>query len=76
VVITDCANASLTGRIFTILFFNLFLLALTPYLLVVEETLADQTVGALLLIIIQPQSHQGLNRLLLNQKSQLHQEII
>jgi hypothetical protein len=46
VVITDSANASSTGKIFTILFFNHFSsLALTPYLLVAEETLADQTVG-------------------------------
>jgi hypothetical protein len=51
-------------------------LALTPYLLVPEETLVDQTVGVLLLIMIQSQSHQGLNQLLLNQKSQLHREII
>jgi hypothetical protein len=77
VVITDSVNASLTGKIFTILFFNHFSsLALTPYLLVAEETLADQTVGG-------PSPHhdsipvsQGLNQLLLNQKSQLHQEII
>jgi hypothetical protein len=45
-------------------------------LLVAEETLVDQTVGVLLLIMIQSQFHQGLNQLLLNQKSQLHQEII
>jgi hypothetical protein len=45
VVITDSANASSTGKIFTILFFNHFSsLALTPSLLVAEETLADQTV--------------------------------
>jgi hypothetical protein len=47
VVITDSANASSTGKIVTILFVNHFSsLALTPYLLVVEETLADQTVGS------------------------------
>jgi hypothetical protein len=51
-------------------------LALTPYLLAAEETLADQTMGILLLIMIQSQFHQGLNQLLLNQKFQLHQEII
>jgi hypothetical protein len=46
VVITDSANASSTGTIFTILFFNHFSsLALTPYLLVAEETLVDQTMG-------------------------------
>jgi hypothetical protein len=46
VVITDSTNASSNGKIVTILFFNHFTsLALTPYLLVVEETLADQTVG-------------------------------
>jgi hypothetical protein len=46
VVITDSANASSAGKIFTILFFNHFSsLALTPYLLVAEETLADQTMG-------------------------------
>jgi hypothetical protein len=46
VVITDSAHASLTGKIFTILFFNHFSsLALTPYLLVAEETSADQIVG-------------------------------
>jgi hypothetical protein len=46
VVIVDSANASSTGKIFTILFFNHFSsLALTPYLLVAEETLADQTMG-------------------------------
>jgi hypothetical protein len=45
VIITDSANASSTGKIFTILFFNHFSsLALTPYLLVAEETLVDQTV--------------------------------
>jgi hypothetical protein len=77
VVITDSANALSTGKIFTTLFFNHFSsLAFTPYLLVAEETLADQTMGVLLLIMIQSQSHQGLNQLLLNQKSQLHQEII
>jgi hypothetical protein len=77
VIITDSANASSTGKIFIILFFNHFSsLALTPYLLVAKETLADQTVGVLLLIMIQSKSHQGLNQLLLNQKSQLHQEII
>jgi hypothetical protein len=47
VAITDSANASSTGKIFTILFFNHFSpLALTPYLLVAEETLVDQTVGS------------------------------
>jgi hypothetical protein len=46
VVNTDSANASSTGEIFTILFFNHFSsLALTPYLLVAVETLVDQTVG-------------------------------
>jgi hypothetical protein len=46
VVITDYANASSTGKIFTILFFNHFSsLALIPYLLVTEETLVSQTVG-------------------------------
>jgi hypothetical protein len=44
VIITDSANALSTGKIFTILFFNHFSsLALTPYLLVAEETLVDQT---------------------------------
>jgi hypothetical protein len=51
-------------------------LALTPYLLVAEETLVGQNVGVLVLIMIQSQPHQGLNQLLLNQKSQLHREII
>jgi hypothetical protein len=47
VVITDCANASSTGKIFTILFFNLFSsLALIPYLLVAEETLVSHTMGS------------------------------
>jgi hypothetical protein len=47
VVITDSANASSTGKIFTILFFNHFSsLALTPYLLVAKETLVNQTVGS------------------------------
>jgi hypothetical protein len=47
VVITDSANASSTGKIFTILFFNHFSsLALIPYLLVAEETLVSQTVGS------------------------------
>jgi hypothetical protein len=32
--------------------------------------------GVLLLIMIQSYSHQGFNQLLLNQKSQLHPEII
>jgi hypothetical protein len=46
VIIKDSANASSTGKIFTILFLNHFSsLALTPYLLVVEETLVSQTVG-------------------------------
>jgi hypothetical protein len=47
VAITDPANASSTSKIFTILFFNHFSsLALTPYLLVAEEILMDQTVGS------------------------------
>jgi hypothetical protein len=47
VVVTDSANASSTGKIFTILFFNHFSsLALIPYLLVAEETLVSQTVGS------------------------------
>jgi hypothetical protein len=46
VVITDSANASSTGKIFTILLFNFSSLALTPYLLVAEETLVSQTVGS------------------------------
>jgi hypothetical protein len=47
VVIIDFANASSTGKIFTILFSNHFSsLALTPYLLVAEETLVSQTVGS------------------------------
>jgi hypothetical protein len=47
VVVTNSANASSTGKIFTILFFNHFSsLARTPYLLVAEETLVDQTVGS------------------------------
>jgi hypothetical protein len=47
VVITYSANASSTGKIFTILFFNHFSsLALTPYTLVAEKTLVDQTVGS------------------------------
>jgi hypothetical protein len=46
VVIIDSANASSTGKFLTILFFNHFSsLALTPYLLVEEENLANQTVG-------------------------------
>jgi hypothetical protein len=45
VVITDSANASSTGKIFTIFFNHFSSLALTPYLLVAEETLEDQTVG-------------------------------
>jgi hypothetical protein len=46
-VVTDSANASSTGKIFTILFFNHFSsLALTTYLLVAEETLVDQTLGS------------------------------
>jgi hypothetical protein len=45
-VIRGSANASSAGKIFTILFFNHFSsLALTPYLVVAKETLADQTVG-------------------------------
>jgi hypothetical protein len=47
VVITDSANASSTGKIFTILFFNhSSSLALIHYLLVAEETLVSQTVGS------------------------------
>jgi hypothetical protein len=47
VIITDSTNASSTGKIFTILFLNHFSsLALTPYLLVAEETLVSQTVGS------------------------------
>jgi hypothetical protein len=47
VVITDSSNASSTGKIFTILFFNHFSsLALIPYLLIAEETLVSQTVGS------------------------------
>jgi hypothetical protein len=47
VIITDSANASSTGKIFTILFLNHFSsLELTPYLLVAEETLVSQTVGS------------------------------
>jgi hypothetical protein len=47
VVIKNSANASSTGKIFTILFFNHFSsLALTPYFLVAEEILVDQTVGS------------------------------
>jgi hypothetical protein len=47
VVIADSANASSTGKIFTILFFNHFSsLALIPYLLVAEETLVSQTMGS------------------------------
>jgi hypothetical protein len=46
VAITDSANASSSDKIFTILFFNHFSsLALTPTLLVAEETLMHQTVG-------------------------------
>jgi hypothetical protein len=42
VIITDFVNASSTGKIFTILLFNHFSsLALTPYLLVAEETLVS-----------------------------------
>jgi hypothetical protein len=47
VAVTDSANASSTGKIFTILLFNHFSsLAFTPYLPVAEETLVDQTVGS------------------------------
>jgi hypothetical protein len=47
VVITNSANTSPTGKIFTISFFNHFSsLALIPYLLVAEETLVSQTVGS------------------------------
>jgi hypothetical protein len=47
VVITDSANASSTGKIFTILFSNHFSsLALILYLLIAEETLVSQTVGS------------------------------
>jgi hypothetical protein len=47
VAITDPANVSSTGKISTILFFNHFSsLAITPYLLVTEEILVDQTVGS------------------------------
>jgi hypothetical protein len=47
VAITDSTNASSTGKIFTILFFNHFSpLALTPYLPAAEETVVDQTVGS------------------------------
>jgi hypothetical protein len=47
VVITDSANVSSTGKIFTILLFNHYSsLALIPYLLVAEETLVSQTVGS------------------------------
>jgi hypothetical protein len=74
VVITDSTNASSTGKIFTILFFNHFSsLALIPYLLVAEKTLVSQTVGS---SSAHRHPHQGFNHLLLNQKSQLHQEII
>jgi hypothetical protein len=45
VVITDSANASSTGKIFTIFFNHFSSLARTPYLLVAEETLKDKTVG-------------------------------
>jgi hypothetical protein len=45
VVIADSANASSTGKIFTILFFNQSSsLALIHYLLVAEGTLVSQTV--------------------------------
>jgi hypothetical protein len=45
--ISDPANASSTGKIFTILFFQSFSpLALIPYLLVAKETLVSQTVGS------------------------------
>jgi hypothetical protein len=47
VVITKSANASSTGKIFTILFFNhSSSLALIHYLLVAEETLVSQIVGS------------------------------
>jgi hypothetical protein len=39
-------NASSTGKIFTILLFNFSSLALTPHLLVAEESLVSQTVGS------------------------------
>jgi hypothetical protein len=45
--ISDPANASSTGKIFTILFFQSFSpLALIPYFLVAEETLVSQTMGS------------------------------
>jgi hypothetical protein len=47
VVVTDSANASSAGKIFTILLFNHFSsLAFTPYWPVAEETLVDQAVGS------------------------------
>jgi hypothetical protein len=47
VVITDSANASSTGKIFTISSFNhFFSLALISYLQVAEKTLVSQTVDS------------------------------
>jgi hypothetical protein len=46
-IITDSANASSTGKIFTILLFNhSSSLALIHYFLVAKETLVNQTVGS------------------------------
>jgi hypothetical protein len=46
VAVTDSANASSAGKIFTILLFNhFFSFAFTPYWPVAEETLVDQAVG-------------------------------
>jgi hypothetical protein len=73
-VITDSANASSTGKIFTILFFNH--LALIPYLLVAEETLVSQTVGSSSPHHDSIPASPRIQPSLLNQKSQLHQEII
>jgi hypothetical protein len=64
VIITDSANASSTGKIFTILFFNHFSsLALTP---LQRKLWWIKLWGVLLFIMIQSQSHQGFNQLLLN----------
>jgi hypothetical protein len=62
-------------KFFTILFFLIIFssLALILYLLVAEETLVSQTVGVLLLSMIQIQPHQGSNHPLLSQKLQPHQ---
>jgi heme/copper-type cytochrome/quinol oxidase subunit 4 len=76
-VIIDSANASPTGKIsssYSLIIFSS--LALIPYLLVAEETLASQTVGVLLFGMIQIQLHQGSNHLLLDQKPQPHQGLI